>query len=224
MKIGLVPAAGMARRLNISMPKELLKVEGKPVISYCIESLLASDVDHIVVVIRSGKEAIRDFLLARYPSVSFEFVYQQGDIGNLLDAIKCAADLISDHTVCFTMPDTIITPKPGLPLFAQPSTDRDLQLLCFEAADDSWRHFGVIDVKDGNIVDKPKRWYGNTCWGALIWQPAFTERLKSARDFTLAMNAVSWDYRVAIEQYRDIGVYEALDAEQLMQIRSAAAS
>lgn len=222
MKIGLVPAAGMARRLNISMPKELLEVQGKPVISYGIERLLESHVDHIVVVIRSGKEAIRDYLLATYPSVSFEFVYQHGDIGNLLDAIKCAADLISGHTVCFTMPDTIVTPKSGLPLFTPPSTNRDLQLLCFEAADDSWRHFGVIDINKGTIVDKPKQWYGNTCWGALIWQPAFTERLKTSQDFTLEMNTASWDYRIAIEQYRDIGVYDALDSEQLAQIRSCA--
>ncbi len=222
MKIGLVPAAGMARRLNINMPKELLTVAGKPVISYSINNLLAGGINHIVVVIRKGKESIRDYLLSEYPDTTFQFVYQQGDIGNLLDAIKCAADAIRGHTVYFCMPDTIVTPAPFTSIFTGEPKSSTLQLLCFRASGDSWQHFGVIDQYNNTIIDKPKRYYGNICWGALIWQPAFTEQIVKAQDFTAAMNAAKWSHHLVIDSYRDIGVVDALEQEQLCQIQECA--
>lgn len=82
----------MARRLNTNVPKELLKVGGKPTISYSINNLPIGGINRIAVAIRKGKESTRDYLLSEYQDTTFEFVYQQGDIGNRLDAIKCAAD------------------------------------------------------------------------------------------------------------------------------------
>lgn len=222
MKIGLVPAAGMARRLNINMPKELLTVAGKPVISYSIDNLLAGGINHIVVVIRKGKESIRDYLLSEYPDTAFEFVYQRGDIGNLLDAIKCAADAIRGHTVHFCMPDTIVTPAPFTSVFTSELKSSSLQLLCFRSNGDSWQHFGVVDQNNNTIVDKPKTYCGNICWGALIWQPEFTEQIIEAQDFTATMNATKWSHHLAIDRYRDIGVVDALDHEQLSQIQEYA--
>lgn len=222
MKIGLVPTAGMARRSNTNMPKELLKIDGQPVISYCINNLLAGGINHIVVVIRKGKESVRDYLLNEYPDTTFQFVYQQGDIGSLLDAIKCAADAIRGHTVHFCMPDTIVTPAPFTTIFTSELKSSSLQLLCFRSSKDSWQQFGVIDRHNNTIIDKPKLYCGNICWGALIWQPEFTEQVIKAQDFTVAMNAAKWSHHLIIDSCRDIGDVDAPEHEQLSQIQECA--
>ena len=199
--VGLIPAAGMARRLGISSPKELLPVDGKPVIEYSVDHLERAGVQRIVVVIREGKEAIRDHLDATYPELEFSYVYQSGDIGNLLDALKVAGEAVAGHRVYFLMPDTVITPNP----FPDP-TGAEVTMLCFEAPDDSWRHFGVVSDQHGRVIDKPSEFVGSVCWGALMWEPRFTERLLGHSNLTEALNEASWDHAVTIDRYNDIGL------------------
>lgn len=205
--VGLVPAAGLARRLGISSPKELLPVGGRPVIDYSIDHLVEAGVGEIVVVIRSGKEAILDHLSMTYQDIEFTFVYQEGEIGNLIDAIKTARDELKGSTVLFLMPDTVISPNPFRQL-----PRSEVTLLCFEAAGDSWRNFGVVSPEQGEIIDKPETFVGRVCWGALAWRPSFTERLMAHELLPDALNDAEWSYEVAIEDYRDIGTGEDGDA------------
>ncbi|MFQ5408997.1 MAG: NTP transferase domain-containing protein [Anaerolineales bacterium] len=203
MKVGLVPAAGLGTRLGLDTPKELVEYRGKPIIEYSLDNLIASGMDRIVVVIRSEKEAVRDFLLKKYPARDFTFVYQTGVIGNLLDAIKAASEHIRGHNVYFCMADTHIQPNP---FEFEQDASAEITLLCFEVDDDRWKHFGVLDLARRRLVDKPSEYVGNVCWGALVWQPKFTERLLHADLLPAAINAADWDYRVNIKSYTDIGV------------------
>lgn len=199
--VGLLPAAGLARRLgNISGPKELIPVEGRPVIDYSVDHLLDTGVDEIVVVIRASKESIRDHLEYAYPDARFAFVYQEGTIGNLLDAIKAAESAVADSRVLFLMPDTIIEPNPFRSI---PSSE--VALLCFEASGDEWRHFGVVSTERRSIIDKPDVFVGRVCWGALAWEPEFTKRVVGHQLLPDALNAADWSHVVSIDSYRDIG-------------------
>ncbi|MEZ4681127.1 MAG: NTP transferase domain-containing protein [Caldilineaceae bacterium] len=112
--IGLVPAAGMARRLAIETPKELIMVNNKAVIEYSIDHLIAANVDEVIVIIRVGKEAIKTHLVQKYPHLTLRFVYQSGSIGNLIDAIQAAYQAIRGHTVYFCMADVMMSPNPFL--------------------------------------------------------------------------------------------------------------
>jgi len=111
-RVGLVPAAGLSTRLGIATPKELLLFRGKAIINYSIEDLVEAGVESIVVVIRSGKESIRDHLNQAFPSQHFAFVFQSRPIGNLLDAIRASYPSIRGKEVLFRMADTYLDPNP----------------------------------------------------------------------------------------------------------------
>lgn len=201
MKIGLIPAAGLATRLGITTPKELIHYQGQAIIDYSIDHLIDARVDRIVIVIRQGKEAIQEHVTHKYHDFPFQFVYQDGKIGRLIDAIKASYSAISQHQVYFCMADTRITPNPFL---LNPT--HELTLLCFQAPGETWQHFGVIDPQNHQIIDKPSAYISSICWGALIWQPAFTERLMAQHDLTQAMNDAHWEHQICIESYKDIGI------------------
>ncbi len=200
MKVGLVPAAGMAKRLEISTPKELLEFKGKAIIDYSVDNLINTPVDIIVIVIRKGKESIKAHLEKKYPDFKFEFVYQKGEIGNLIDAIKASYQAIKGHQVYFCMADTLVRPNPF-----QVSCNEELTILCFKTEGDAWKNFGVVDEKAHKIVDKPPEFINNVCWGALIWEPTFTEKIMHTNDLPGLFNQVTWEYIVNIEEYTDIG-------------------
>ncbi|MBK8988704.1 MAG: NTP transferase domain-containing protein [Chloroflexi bacterium] len=201
MRVGLIPAAGLASRLGITTPKELLLYQGQAIIDYSIDHLIAARVNQIVIVIRVGKEAIREHVEEKYAGFPFVFVYQSGAIGRLIDAIKASYDAIKGHEVYFCMADTQIKPNP----FPN-ALNSELLLLCFQAVGDEWRHFGVVDTQGRRIVDKPSDYVDDMCWGALAWGPPFTERLMEANDFTAVMNQAAWDYALCITSYKDIGL------------------
>lgn len=199
--IGLIPAAGMARRLNIDTPKELIIVDNKAVIEYGIDQLAAAGIEQIVIVIRRGKEAIKTHVEEKYPHLSVQFIYQSGTIGNLIHAIQAAYPTIRNQTVYFCMADVVMSPNPFCIL------PRDeLSLLCQTVSGDQWRHLGVIEPVHHQIVDKPNHYISNICWGALIWRSSFTEKVMLATDLTSAMNSSTWSYFVNIERYVDIGI------------------
>lgn len=193
----------MARRLGIDSPKELLLHDGRPVIDWSVAHLAAAEVDRIVVVIREGKEAIAEHLIKTFPAVHFEFVLQDGDIGNLLDALKVAAPRVRDARVLFCFPDTRIQPNP----FVAGVDDSDAELFvhCF-STETEWANFGVIDEGAHHIVDKPDHFVGTTCWGALEWTPRFTAKLAHATDLTALMNAAGFAWHTSLTDYVDIGI------------------
>ncbi|MCB0208060.1 MAG: NTP transferase domain-containing protein [Anaerolineae bacterium] len=216
MKVGLIPAAGMARRLGISWPKELVDFNGKAIIEYSIDNLIEAGVDLIVIVIRIGKEDLKNYVEHKYKDrCRFTFVYQQGEIGNLIDAIKAGYVAIKGHTVYFCMADTFVRPNPFIVDPVQPLT-----LLCFKAEGNTWKNFGVVDINQRKVVDKPSHYITNICWGALIWKPSFTEKIMASNSLPDVLNQVKWEYVINIEEYKDVGIKKIPNMEELMHGRS----
>jgi UTP--glucose-1-phosphate uridylyltransferase len=66
----VIPAAGLGSRMlpvTKAVPKELLPAGRKPMIQHVVEEAVASGVEQICVVIREGKEVIRDYFERRQP-------------------------------------------------------------------------------------------------------------------------------------------------------------
>lgn len=202
MRIGVLPAAGEARRLGISSPKELLPYQGRPIIDWSVDHLLDAGVERVLVVTRPGKEAIAEHLQRAWPGVDLRYVFQQGPIGNLLDALKAADEVgaLDGHDVHLLFPDTFIQPNP----FTYRS-ERELTLLCHDAGE-RWRHFGVVDPIAGQVIEKPTAFAGSICWGAAVWTPTFTARLAGADTLTEAINLADWEHRLTIDRYEDVGL------------------
>ena len=113
IETAVVPAAGYGSRmrpLTTFIPKEMFPLGSLPVIEHTIAELVSSGIKRICVVIRKGKEVIKEYLDSRrslYEKSEFEFVYQKAPLG-LGDALRTAKDFIRGTSFVMAIPDQIL--------------------------------------------------------------------------------------------------------------------
>jgi UTP--glucose-1-phosphate uridylyltransferase len=127
LKKAVIPAAGLGSRMlpiSKSVPKEMFPTGRKPMIQHTVEEALASGIERICIVIRKGKDLIRDYFSLRYPhphkrDESFEeleklvasceitFIYQEQPLG-LGDAMLQAQDFVGDDWFVMMVPDQLM--------------------------------------------------------------------------------------------------------------------
>lgn len=129
----VLPVAGLGTRVlpaSKTVPKELLNVVDRPVLSYVVEEARASGIEHIIFVTGRGKGAIEDYfdhqveleaqleakgkiealtaLRSELPEPGgMSFVRQMAPLG-LGHAVWCARDLIGDEPFAVMLPDVIV--------------------------------------------------------------------------------------------------------------------
>jgi glucose-1-phosphate thymidylyltransferase len=154
MKV-IIPLAGKGTRLRphtYLTPKPMMKVAGKPVMSYVLDELKKlGNIEQIVYITGHLKEKVEEFARAEMdvPSVFIEQKVQDGTAG----AIALARDYV-DQPVLIIFVDTIFDAD----LSRVKSVDADGIIWVKEVED--YQRFGVVVTdKDGNmtkIVEKPK--------------------------------------------------------------------
>ncbi len=154
MKV-IIPLAGKGTRLRphtYVTPKPMLKVAGKPVMSYILEDLeKLGDVHQIIYITGHLKEKVEEFVRAssKIDSVFIEQKVQDGTAG----AVALARDY-ADEPVLIIFVDTIFDAD----LSVVKTTDADGIIWVKEVED--YQRFGVVVTdKDGNmtqIVEKPQ--------------------------------------------------------------------
>ncbi len=194
--IGVVPAAGMGRRLfPYPHAKELfpvgyqeIEVNGrrekrpKVISQYLIESIIAAQVEDIFFIIGPGKYDIMSYYgNGQAYGANFAYLLQEELLG-----MPYAIDLIwpwlrGTETVVMGMPDTVVEPRDSFRQLISAHTDAraDLTLGLFRTHNPS--KFGMIDIDaDHNVIahiDKPAHTNFPWMWGITCWGPAFTELL-----------------------------------------------
>jgi glucose-1-phosphate thymidylyltransferase len=153
MKV-IIPLAGKGTRLRPHThvtPKPMLKVAGKPVMSYILDDLKKlGDVHEIVCITGHLKERVEEFVRSStdIPAVFIEQKVQDGTAG----AVALARDHI-DEPVLIIFVDTIFDAD----LSVTKTTDADGIIWVKEVED--YQRFGVVVTdQDGNmtqIVEKP---------------------------------------------------------------------
>ena len=133
VKTAVIPVAGLGTRLlpaSKAIPKEMGPDLNKPVIQYVVEEAIAAGINRIVLVTRSGKEAIENHfdrhfeleselerkgkseLLRRITSTvpaGVELLsVRQPKAAGLGDAIRCAAAAIGDEPFAVMLPDVLV--------------------------------------------------------------------------------------------------------------------
>ncbi len=112
----VIPAAGYGLRmepLTQAIPKEMLPLGHLPLIEHTIIELVSSNIKKICIVIRKGKEMIKEYFERRHPlykKVEFYFAYQQLPLG-LGDAIRKAKDFIEGAPFLMAIPDQLFLSK-----------------------------------------------------------------------------------------------------------------
>ena len=135
VKKAIIPVAGLGTRMlpaTKAIPKELLPVTDKPVIQHVVEEAIAAGISEIILVTRSGKEAIENHfdthfeletqlerkgkqtVLTSISDIIPEDVQvisiRQADALGLGHAILCAANLVEDEPFAVILPDVLVMP------------------------------------------------------------------------------------------------------------------
>jgi UTP--glucose-1-phosphate uridylyltransferase len=134
----VLPVAGLGTRVlpvGKSVPKNLLNVVDRPILSYVVAEAREAGIEHIVFVAGRGQEAIEHYF-DRQPEIEdalrakgktdlldelvaevlqpgeMSFVRQQGPLG-LGHAVWCARHIIGDEPFAVVLPDMLMAAEPG---------------------------------------------------------------------------------------------------------------
>lgn len=90
----LFPAAGLGTRflpITKAIPKEMLPLVDKPLIQYCVEEAIASDIEEVIIVTGMGKTAIEDHFDT---SFQLESVLEKKGKDDLLKVVRDVSNLV----------------------------------------------------------------------------------------------------------------------------------
>ena len=152
----IIPLAGKGTRLRPhthTTPKPLIRVAGRPVMSYILDGLAELGVDEIVFVVGYMREAIESYVAEVYPNITAHYVVQEVQDGTA-GAVKLAEPFVNE--------DVLI-------LFVDTLFDADLALVRGVAETtggviwakevEDYQRYGVILTDDEGhmvrIVEKP---------------------------------------------------------------------
>ena len=134
----VIPVAGLGTRVlpaTKSIPKELLTVVDRPLIDYVVDEARDAGIEQVILVTGRGKGAIEDYfdhafeleetLKAKSKTAILEevektipkagavsYTRQQAPLG-LGHAVWCARELVGDEPFAVSLPDEIVSHRPG---------------------------------------------------------------------------------------------------------------
>ena len=160
IKKAVIPVAGLGTRMlpaTKAIPKELLPVYDRPIIEHVVKEAIAAGITEIILVTRSGKEAIENHFDAHYElehrldkkgketiSGTFKNIIpesvtvmsvRQSDALGLGHAVLCAKHLLNNEPFAVLLPDVL--------LLEEESRDKNYS---FAAMVDAWNVTGVGQV------------------------------------------------------------------------------
>jgi glucose-1-phosphate thymidylyltransferase len=145
----IIPAAGIGTRLRphtYTLPKALLYVAGKPIISHILDDVVKLDLSGIVLIVGYKGELIEDYVRKHYKDLNIDFVIQEErkGIGHAIDLTRGVADC--DEPLLIILGDTIVKADLGKLVTSKHN------VLGVKEVDDP-RRFGVCEV-DGEYITK----------------------------------------------------------------------
>jgi len=153
----IIPLAGKGTRLRphtYVTPKPLLRVGGKPVMSYILDQLREMDIREVVFITGYLKEAIESYIRTEYPDFTATFVEQAVQNGTA-GAVKLAEPHAADELLIIYV-DTLFDAD----LAAIRDQPEDVAGVLWVKEVEDYQRFGVVVTdKDGymkRIVEKPK--------------------------------------------------------------------
>jgi glucose-1-phosphate thymidylyltransferase len=189
--VGVVPAAGRAKRLGLlPSSKELfpigfekdtdgLSYRPKPVATYLLDRMISAGVERIVVVVSREKCDLIRYFGGQYRNVPIAFIINDMSTGGMPVSLNLARPWLADDTVLFGMPDTIFYPEDVFVRLVSHHRHimADVTLALFPTQQPE--KFGMVAF-DGNrrlvhTVDKPTTSSLEFMWGAGCWGQRFSD-------------------------------------------------
>ena len=198
----IIPAAGIGTRLRPhthSLPKALLYVAGRPIISHILEDVRRIGASSVVLIVGYKGELIQEYVEREYKDLNAEFVVQEErlGIGHAVNLTRSVAD--TGEPALIILGDTILRTDLAK-VVASPTN-----VLGVKEVEDP-RRFGVCEVRGKRIlklVEKPKDPPSNLALVGLYY----------LRDSALLFEVLGEQISKNI---RNHGEYQITDALQMM--------
>jgi UTP--glucose-1-phosphate uridylyltransferase len=174
IKKAVVPVAGLGTRMlpaTKAIPKELLPVYDRPIIEHVVKEAIAAGITEIILVTRSGKEAIENHFDAHYelehrlekkgketilgtvkniiPGHVTVTSVRQSDALGLGHAVFCAKHLLNNEAFAVLLPDVLV--------LDQESRDKNSS---FAAMMGAWNETGIGQVMVERVDSEAIENYG----------------------------------------------------------------
>ncbi|MCH7891290.1 MAG: NTP transferase domain-containing protein [Gemmatimonadetes bacterium] len=152
----IIPLAGKGTRLRPhthTTPKPLIRVAGRPVMSYILDDLAELGVDEIVFVVGYLREVIESYVADVYPNITAHYVVQEVQDGTA-GAVSLAEPFV-DEDVLILFVDTLFDADLGLVRGVAETTGG----IIWAKEVEDYQRYGVILTDDEGhmvrIVEKP---------------------------------------------------------------------
>ncbi|MEX1257544.1 MAG: sugar phosphate nucleotidyltransferase [Gemmatimonadota bacterium] len=152
----IIPLAGKGTRLRphtLTTPKPLVKVGGRPVMSYIMDDLIALGIEEFVFIVGYLREVIEEYIAREYPGIVAHYVLQEVQDGTA-GAIRLA-EPFADDEVLIVFVDTLFDADLSL----AKTLPSDWAGVIWAKEVEDYQRFGVIVTgEDGSmrkIIEKP---------------------------------------------------------------------
>ena len=152
----IIPLAGKGTRLRPhthTTPKPLIRVAGRPVMSYILDDLAELGVDEIVFVVGYMRESIESYISEAYPNITAHYVVQELQDGTA-GAVKLA-EPFADEDMLILFVDTLFDADLGLVRSVGETTGG---IIWAKEVEDYHRYGVILTDEEGymvRIVEKP---------------------------------------------------------------------
>ena len=164
--IGVVPAAGYATRLgSLDRSKEMLEIDGAPVMEWLVRRMEVGGCIEIRVVTRPEKEDVRQYAATRGLSVVL------GRPAHLGASLAAALPSSDETTVAVGFPDSLWEPLDGFARLRERLDDQtDVVLGLFDFPDPTRADVVACDEREvvRDILVKPSEPPTSLIWGCLV--------------------------------------------------------
>jgi NDP-sugar pyrophosphorylase family protein len=211
--VGVVPAAGYARRLQpISSSKEMLPVGGRPVVSYLVERIRAARPDAIRLVTRAEKADLATW--AASEGIETVFAEPPFVTSSILQGMRGLAD---DAIVLTGFPDTLWDPLDAFErLIDDVCSGAEIALGLFDTGEP--QRCDIVEVDPSGtvtrIVVKPSEPSGNVTWGCVAARARALRPMSSWEEpgeyFDSALRTITVTGTRFAGRYVDIGTRKSL--------------
>lgn len=185
--VGLVPAAGYARRISpLPCSKEIYPITqadgtSRVVSSYLLDSYRKANINKAYFILRTGKWDIPEYFKDG-ESVGLNLAYIVSEAtGGVPQTLDKTYSYIKDNRVVFGFPDIIFQPSNAFNTLLEKleTTGADLVLGLFNATNPEKMDMVEFDDDGGlkDIIIKPERTSLTHTWIIAAWTPVFTNYL-----------------------------------------------